>query len=131
MMQPSLNPQQHRELPCPFPQFLLPPSCYQTRDHDVFFGSEFRQQIMELKNKADFRISESRQFVAVQGGQVFSFHYQGTLIRLVQGTHYMKQRTFTGSRRSNNGYHLSGLYGNIHAFKDMQISVLFMNTSNC
>src|SRR5690606_22500128 len=111
--------------------FPLPPSGNQPWDHDIFLSGKFRQQVMELEDKPDFGISKCRQFVAAERGKIFSLYKQSTLIRLVQSVHDMQKGAFTSTRGAHDRDNFTGLYSNIHALKDMQITVKFMNTCNC
>src|SRR5690606_9162408 len=112
-------------------QLLLSPSGNQPRDHDIFFSSKFRQQVVELEDKPDFGISKSSQLIPREYGEIFAVHEHRTLIGLVQGSHDMQQGTFAGTGWPYNGDNLARLNSNIHTLKDMQIAVLFMYICNC
>ena len=75
---------------------------------------------MKLKNKAYLLIAKSRQFFFLQPVNLRTIQYHRTCSRLIQCSHYLKQRRFSGSAGSHNTDYFAFSYQQIYSFQHLQ-----------
>jgi hypothetical protein len=70
---------------------------------DVLLGREFRQQVMELVDKAQVSITQFafREFATTVHG--LATHKHLTIVRIVEPAENLQQRGLAGSRRADDG----------------------------
>jgi hypothetical protein len=73
------------------------------RHHRILQGREFRQKMMELKDKPDVTVSKSRQFRSVPFENILIFKEHIASGRPVQTAKQVKQGALSSTRRTNYG----------------------------
>src|SRR5207237_1537633 len=91
--------------------------------HRILERREFRQKMMELKDKTDVTISESSQFSSVPLENILVFKEHITSRRPVQTAEQMKQSALSSTRRANDGDNAAGL--------DLDVNVLENQNLRC
>lgn len=89
-------------------------------DADIFQGGKFGEKIVELKNKSDVLIPESRQLIAFHGKKILVLEPDRSAVRLVEGTQNMQERALTGARGPDNRNDFTLLNADVDTFQYLQ-----------
>ena len=90
------------------------------RNHDVLYGGELWQQLMELEHETDVLVTEVTELALIERCDVDAVDDDGSRIRTVEGADDLQESGLTCSRRSDNADNLAFLNVEVDAFQHLQ-----------
>ena len=85
-------------------------------NHDIFHGSKFRQQLMELEDETNMTVTEVREFLAGQLSGVNAINTYGADIGFVQCADDLQQGGLTSAAGTYNADHFATVDVQVNTF---------------
>ena len=87
---------------------------------DVFQGSEFAQEVMELKHQSDVFVSEAGELRGREFKDIFAREKDASSRRIIKGSQQMEKRRFTSTASAADAHHRGRFHRQIDSFKDFK-----------
>ena len=94
--------------------------CDEGRNHDVLYGCEFWQELVELEHKTNVLVAEGRERLFLQGQHICAAYQDTPSIGRIERTHDLQQGSFASTTGSYDAHYLTLLYLLIDALQHLQ-----------